>query len=212
MKGVHDFHNWQEVCKALCAYYPREIAKLVVDFLTLPLNAGRWSDEEVVAVLARAAGVDAAAVMDVVGAALLDKEKRSMFGVVVLRGLFEAIGLTCVSQWVQQHGPEALPWMARHFKSPFVDKEGNLVVPPLIEWLFRENESNQKAFDWFLSGQGSSGFYSEAMIDPVKKRRQMQPFMSHELRRVREWAEYVVQLEEREAQFFQDLREEDERN
>jgi hypothetical protein len=40
---------------------------------------------------------------------------------------------------------------------------------------------------------------------------QMQPFLSHELRRVREWAEYEIKVEENEASFLQEWREEDER-
>jgi hypothetical protein len=85
------------------------------------------------------------------------------------------------------------------------------VVPPLTDWLFREHEGDNEAFGWFLMGRHSATVWSQADVDPARRRQEMRPFLEHELRRVREWAEYEIRQEEREAAFFRELDEEDER-
>ncbi len=208
--GLGDFHDWHEVLLALSSFYPRQVSGLMTDFLTTPGNVGKWSDGEVVAVFSRAASFDPAAVMEVVGASVLDPKRRTIYGVAVIHGLFESIGVKHVSEWVAQHGEDALPWLARHFQSPYLDKDGRPALPPLTEWLFRDHENHQKAFEWFCMGR-SDRVFSEVDVDPTQKRTQMQPFLSHELRRVREWAEYEIKIEENEAKFFEEWREEGDR-
>jgi hypothetical protein len=206
----NEFHDWQQVLLALCQFHPREVAELITGFMTTSGNVGKWMDEEIVEILGRAASFDPTAVMEVVGAAVIDQKRRTIFGVATIQGMFEAIGLKSVSEWVSKHGGESLPWLARHFQSPYLNNEGRPVIPPLTEWLFRDHEANQKAFEWFCMGRSDRAF-SETEVDPARKRMQMQPFLSHELRRVREWAEYEIKVEENEASFLQEWREEDER-
>ncbi len=206
-----DLHPWKEVLRLLCPFYPRQVAELVVGRITEPSGSLMWDVDEGVEVLIRAAAVDPAAVMEAVGDAVLVRDRRVIFGVAVFEGLFEAIGLQHVTEWLERHGREHLRWLARHFPSPHLDETGQPVVPMLTEWLFRENESDNEAFSCFLMGRHSSGMISERDVDPARRAQQMRPFLGHDLRRVREWAEYEVQHEERMAKFFRDMDEEDER-
>jgi hypothetical protein len=205
-----DTYNWQQVLKALSPIYPREVCRLITDFITAPGNVAKLLDQEIVQIIASVAAIDAQGVMQVVGDALLDRKRRAIFGITVIPGFFEAIGLKSVSEWVNAQSSDVLPWLARHFQSPYLDKDNKPCLPPLTEWLFREHEGNQKAFEWFCMGRGTRAF-TESEVDPVRKRAQMQPFLSHELRRVREWAEYEIHTEEKDAEFFRELHEEDDR-
>ena len=84
-------------------------------------------------------------------------------------------------------------------------------MPPLTDWLFREHEAEDEAFEWFLMGGNSGTFRSEAAVNPARRRKEMQPFLEHELRRVREWAEYQIRDEERFSVWFQEMDDERER-
>jgi hypothetical protein len=208
LKGNEEFHEWRELLVALASLYPREVTRLITEVITTTVVPA--PREESVEVFASAASVDSNAVMDVLGESILDRERRPIFGIAVFHGLFEAIGLNAVSEWVKKHGTETLPWLSRHFQSPYLSEDGTPVLPPLTEWLFREHEGNQKAFEWFCMGR-SDRAWSESDTDPVRKRSEMQPFLAHHLRRVREWAQYEIKLEESEANFLKEWRDEDER-
>jgi hypothetical protein len=149
--------------------------------------------------------------MDAVGSALLDPQRRRVFGVAVFHGLFEAIGVPQVEAWLERRGREYLRWLARHFPSPYLDESHCPVVPPLTDWLFRIHEADDEAFEWFLAGRHSGKSWQQEDINPARRREELRPFLEHELRRVREWAESEIRHDEREAAFFRDLSEEDDR-
>ncbi len=208
----NDFYAWRGVLSLLCPFYPRRVAEVVMGRITDLSTLGGWGDDEDVDVLTRAAAFDPSGVMEVVGEVIRDRHRRAFFGLATLHGLFEAIGLPHVAAWLEQHGRKHLRWLARHFPSPHLDESGRPTLPPLTEWLFREHEADDDAFRWFLMGRHSRGaVWSPADVDPIRRRQEMQPFLKHELRRVREWAEHELRHEEQEATFFREMDEEDER-
>jgi hypothetical protein len=204
-----DIHNWHSTLRLLSPRDPARVAQILVNVMTLPSHPWRLDDGNV-SVLAEAGALAPDRVMEVIGGAILDRDRRAIFGIDVYGGLFESIGLEAVRRWVAAFGSEHLHWLARHFPSPHLDAAGAVEVPPLTEWLFTECVSNQKAFDWFLMGRnGGARFWSGDQTE--QKRAEMAPFLAHPLPRVREWAEYEVRSAEREAEFFRRYDEEDER-
>jgi hypothetical protein len=167
-------------------------------------------DDDNVAVLTEAARTAPDAVMEVIGRAILDRDRRLVFGADEFQGLFEAIGVESVRRWVAAHGREHLRWIARHLLSPTLDAEGNVTIPPLTKWLFTECDDDQRAFEWFLMGRHHM---VRAWVGDqrAQKRAEMAPFLSHKVRRVREWAEYEIRSEERETAYFLQRDEEDQR-
>jgi hypothetical protein len=206
----HDLYTWREVLKLLCTYYPKKVAELTMSHMTDANNPGGWSDENI-EVLTRAAAIDPSSVMDVIGATVLDKERRPFFGISTYQGLFDAIGPHHIDSWIRQHGREHLRWLARHFSSPYLDAEGSPIVPPVTDWLLREYESDDEAFQWFLMGRNAGKVWTQREINSTRKRDAMKPFLKHGLRRVREWAAHEIQEEEKEEKFFREMDEEDER-
>ena len=150
-------YQWLEVLKLLIPLRPAEVAKLLTERITDARGGMFWSGgDPVVEVMAAVSARDPTGTMEAVGSALLDPARRPMFGVAIFRGLFEAIGLQVVSDWVAKYGDENIKWIARHLKSPYLGQDGEVVVPPLTKWFFEEHEDDQRAFEWFLMG-GSNG-------------------------------------------------------
>jgi hypothetical protein len=207
----HRYYAWQQVLLALCSFYPRQVAEIVLGRITEPsASHERWSEQNS-GILSSAAAVNPADVMEAVGNVLLDETRRVIFGVSVFHGLFEAIGLPQVKSWVEQHGIDYLRWIGRHLPSPHLDEQKRPVLPPLTDWLFREHEDDEQAFQWFLMGRHSGEAFHEGEVDPARTREEMQPFFEHELHRVREWAQYEVASAEEQAKFFREMDEEFER-
>ncbi len=90
------------------------VAQIVVDVLTGPSHPWRF-DTENVEMLARAGAHAPERVMEVIGRAILDRDRRAIFGIDVFAGLFEAIGLQAVRNWVAANGQDQLHWLAAAF-------------------------------------------------------------------------------------------------
>src|SRR5260370_24369129 len=101
--------------------------------------------------------------------------------------------------------------LSRHFSSPYLDAEGSPIVPPVTDWLLREYESDDEAFQWFLMGRNAGKVWTQGEINAARKRDEMKPFLKHELPRIREWAAHEIQEEERAKKFFREMDEEDAR-
>lgn len=202
-------YHWQRVLGLLAPHDPGRVAELVVELITGSDHPWRFGDEnaEVLAGAARSAPRE---VMEVIGQAILDPARRVIFGIDVFHGVFEAVGVDEVRRWVETHGSDTLPWVARHLASPAVDQAGEVVVPPVTDWLFTERAADREAFEWFLMGRHSGVFVSGDNL--VEKRKEaMAPFLSHQSPRVREWAEYEVGSAERHAEWFERHKADDER-
>jgi hypothetical protein len=204
-----DIYDWHSTLRLLCPHDPARVAQILVKVMTGPSHPWRLDDGNV-GVLAEAGALAPDRVMEVIGRAILDRDRQTIFGVDDYQGLFESISLEAVRRWVAAFGSEHLHWLARHFPSPRLDAAGAVEVPPSTEWLFTECVSNQKAFEWFLMGRnrGAGVWLGD---QTAQKRAEMAPFLTHPLPRVREWAEYQVGSVEREAEFFRRCDEEDER-
>ena len=117
------------------------------------------------------------------------------FGMWVFPGLFEAIGLPVVKDWVRKHGARYAKYIARHVESPAVDQDGKPSIPPLTEWLLTEFEENKEVFSSFCAGRHSfETRFGHARDHRAEIETQVRPFLNHRLRRVREWAQYELHL------------------
>ena len=111
---------------------------------------------------------------------------------------------------MDKHGGEKLRWISRHFNSPSRDARGETTLPPLTEWLFTKREDDQAAFEWFLMGR-RSGARMWSGTQSAEKQAEMQPYLQHPLRRVREWAEDEIRFYVNEDARFREFEDESER-
>jgi len=207
---AEDEYNWHETLRLLCPHDPVRVAEIMLDVMTSP-NSHPWRfGEDNVTVLIQAARLLPHGVMEVIGRYLLDRSRRSMFAVAVYHGLFDAVGVDTVRQWVNEHGGEHLRWIARHFPSPTTNALGIIEISPVTEWLFTEREEDQRAFEWFLMGR-RSGARMWSGNQATAKRAEMQPYLAHPLRRVREWAADEIRFYTNEDELFQEFKDESDR-
>ncbi|MBN4054954.1 hypothetical protein JYT15_00435, partial [Acidimicrobium ferrooxidans] len=140
-------------------------------------------------------------VMDSVGQQLLLKERAVYFCLFEYRGLFEAIGLDAVRDWLAANGPDNARYMSRHIQSPYLNAEGVGHVPPLTAWILDEFQDDEDVFREFLIGRHSG----EVRVGHSRDRTQdvqdlVAAFSNHDLRRVREWAEHEREELERDIE------------
>ena len=185
-------YEWELAVRRLGPHRPGEVAEVLATVLTTMSPWLRPLQDESVAALVELARTEPRLVMEAVGRCLLDPERRVFFGLLVCRGLFEAIGLPVVEAWVTGHGAENVRWIARHLASPYLGEHGHPVVPPLTRWVLEAHEDDDRAFQAFCAGRHSFEFRSAPQEGHEEVRRQLEPFLHHELRRVREWAEYEL--------------------
>ena len=132
-------------------------------------------------------------VMEAVGERALDPETRVSFFYRNFTGLFDAIGLDVVKEWVGRVGEPGALAIARHLFSPMPSAANPTQVPPLTEWLLSEFEDSDEVFSEFYAGRhaGQICFGSlSGIFDGTEER--MQPYLTHRLRRIREWAQYEI--------------------
>lgn len=132
-------------------------------------------------------------VMEAIGAKALDPKTRSVFFYQSFRGLFETIGLADVKEWLARAGSDGAVAIARHLLSPMPTAADPTQVPPLTEWLLSEFEDNDSVFDEFCAGRHAGQIFFGSLSAPFEgTEERMQPYLTHRLRRIREWAQYEI--------------------
>jgi hypothetical protein len=132
-------------------------------------------------------------VMEAVGAQALHSINKNSFFLRSYRGLFESIGLDTVRRWIQRVGAQGAQAIARHVFSPSPTADDPVYVPPLTEWLLTEFEDDERMFNEFCVGRHASESYWGSIGSYfIGVEEQMQPYLKHPLRRVREWAQYEI--------------------
>jgi hypothetical protein len=199
-----DDYGWEVTMRLLAFHRPEQAAEILVQSMTARSRRSLYLRDESLEILTALAREHPAPVMEAIGRAILDPKRRVFFGIDVYRGLFEAIGLPTIREWIRTQGPDKAVWFARHLPSPSLASDGTPVLPPLTEWLLTEYEGSDDVFQEFCAGRHSF----EVRVGPASARtweieRSMRPFLSHPLRRVREWAEYELESHRRDVEFDQ---------
>jgi hypothetical protein len=111
-----------------------------------------------------------------------------------------AIPFEIVRAWIERVGMTGARAFARHLQPPFLDNHGQPQVPQQTEFFLTRFEDDDRTFSEFVAGvhsyQGYWGSYSEAR---EKDALQAKPFLTHRLRRVREWAVLEMRQAEHDA-------------
>jgi hypothetical protein len=199
LQGRTDSGAWPAVVRALAAPHPVETTEIILEALTSPWESRVAVEDEVVPILKGIASQHPELVMAALGQRFLDSGKRPWLQLMSLPGVLEAIGLPHVQRWATSQGSEALRALAFHLDSPHI-KEGRPFVPPVTEWVLAHFEGDDEVFQAFCSGRHTI----EILVGNARDRRAeleaaVGPFLHHPLRRIREWAQYELKLNDRQA-------------
>jgi hypothetical protein len=202
---------WQLAMRLLAPHQPEPVIAALADTLasTRPGPPGRT--DTTLELLIELAGAHPQAVMHEVGRAILDPQRRPIFGALIFRGLFEAIGLPVVQGWVELHGNEQVRWIARHIASPYLDDVARPIVPPLTAWVLESFEADERVFRDFCMGRHGFEFRSGPVESREELERRLRPFRDHPLRCVREWVDYELVHRDWEARVDAQMDDEHER-
>jgi hypothetical protein len=143
---------------------------------------------------------------------VLDDERGFIFHIRVFRGLFEAIGQEEVQRWIDANGELAARRVARHLIGPHLSEEGEPIIPPLTDWLLTTFGDNKEVFSEFCMGRHSG----EVRVGHARDRhasvmQQIAPFVHHEKKWVRDWAEYERKSFEDEVKWDDQIEDEHKR-
>ncbi|CAI8826852.1 putative TIR domain-containing protein [Priestia megaterium] len=137
-------------------------------------------------------------VMKHLGEKMINQEYRKSFFIQSYKNLFESIEIEVIKEWVRKAGVNGALALARHINSPSPTDDNNAYVPPLTEWLLCEFETEDRVFQEFLAGRHAFEIFNvrnrvEYHDSLVKV---MTPYLSHKLKRIREWANYEIDTSE----------------
>lgn len=205
-----DDHDWKIVVEKVMDFFPVDAAKILAETVVgfHRHNRARYAQE----LIQKLASPFPAEVMKELGAKMLDDEKGVIFHISVFRGLFEAVGVQTVREWVSANGELAARRVARHVASPYVSDDGNPIIPPVTDWLLAEFADNPKVFSEFCMGRHSF----EVRVGHARDRRAavmrlVEPFMKHERKWVRDWAKYELESFEQEVTWDDQIEDEHKR-
>ncbi|MEY8750078.1 hypothetical protein [Alkalicoccobacillus gibsonii] len=194
-----DDWEWQEVFKIIPTGLDEHKITLLIEVLTSrKLGHSNLEDFVVFNLKKYAQEGYSENVMSKLGTAMLNNKTNFSFYLHVFRGLFESIDYEVVKGWVENNGIDAARAIARHIASPYPKENDKSYVPQLTEWLLSTYEWDDRLFREFIAGRHSLEVIniSEAIKNHEVLVQEMEPYLSHSLNRVREWAEYEIKQSE----------------
>ncbi len=191
--------HWLILTRLLAPSHPEVIADVVMDALTATWPLRVAVEDEAIEILVDLAKSHPRLVMEAIGRKILDPRRRGWFGLFRCPGLFEAIGVETIREWIQTNGREHVKEIAQHLDSPSV-QNGQPWVPPVTHWLFTEHEGDEVAFRRFCAGRHAMEVRHGGACDRrAELEKALEPFRNHPLRRVRDWVAYELHENDEEA-------------
>ena len=190
--GLRDSFKWMDVAGHLVSEYPQRIAELAIVAEIDKLGGIRFDSEKLDELVVKCAQADKKAVMGALGQMLKDDGKNAIYSVHRHDSVFEAIGVAAIEEWIAANGSESLPHIASHLASPKSNEAGEIVLSDVLQWLFTTHEFNDAAYQGFLSGRHRlESWWGNDKAKEVE--RQMQVFLTSEIRLVRQWASWEIE-------------------
>lgn len=199
LESQHLGHEWSDIVEALSEYDIDRAVRLYCDGLRSPhLSLEQYAAEK----LQAAAGLAPTSVMAHFGAALLDPTEGWRFQVGVFREVVASIPEEIVMEWVRSHGMLGARAIARHLPPPYVDDNGQPIVPTLLEMVFREFEDDTVLSAFSAGVHSGESWWGNAAQRFRQEAEEARNFLSHPNAMIREWAKqetlYRTAMAERE--------------
>lgn len=200
-------YDWSVIVRALAEVDPPRAIKAAVNVL---LSMNLYAKQEAERILIDLASSHPDDVLNILGSALLGPGDNIAPLVHTYTSIVRGVGDDRVIAWVQAHGLEGARAIARHLPQPFIDDAGNPVVPAMTAFVLREFEADDGVYQAFYSGTHNLRFY----VGDIARHHESEAavadrFLSHQLRRIREWAQDERESALHKAAWFRRREEED---
>jgi len=141
---------------------------------------------------------------------LRDPDALQMFGVGRRHHLIASLPVNLLSDWLQRQPIDTVCAVANHLALPFVNGDGEPVVPELTSFVLATYENDDAVFQAFVHGAHDTQIYTgDIAAQKLAEAKTAQAFFNHPLRRVREWARSEHDAGKAEARFWHERHEED---
>lgn len=104
-----------------------------------------------------------------------------------LSGLYRALPLESVKEWLDRAGVEGVRELARHLPWPRI-VDGEPFVHPLTAYVLETFENDDEVFNAFSRGPVVRSYSGDIAEEHEKEAEKRRAFLNHPLKRIREWA------------------------
>jgi hypothetical protein len=207
--GAHgEAHTWGRLLKRL-GEAETYLARAATTACRAVIQGDLSVQEEAVRELSASIAREPKSCLAVIGPMLLALENSAAFAFGQRGAVFGAFPVELLKQWLLDNGAIAARLVAGHLPAPRVEPDGTAIVPSLTEFVLREFEADDAVFSAFCMNMHFGRVYfgdisgeKEAEADVATR------FRSHELRRIREWAEREFHSARHDARSWDELFEE----
>ncbi len=203
--GVSETYEWGEILRFMIKVDADRVARIASFAL---VNEEVSLKDEAQVILVELAKLDPDLVVKHVGEVLLDRKYKWHFAIGRYPFLIQSLPFNAMRNWLCTVGVDGARQIARNLQIPFINENGTPVVPTLTEFVLSEFEEDEETFEKFCKGSHMQTFASDIASLKQKEADVARKFLSHSLRRVREWAEYEINSCEQDAQRWQQFEEE----
>lgn len=198
--------NWERILKS-AAEFNLDKAVEIASFALLNENNKQKEIAEIF--LVEQANSHPNLVMEKVGNIILNDEYKWHFEIEKYSFLIQNIPLDAMKQWLISVGVVGAQRIARHLSLPYLDKNGQPVVPPLTQFVLSTFEKDDNTFRKFCSGSHNLQLYSGDIASHKNQEAEIaKSFLNYPLPRIKEWARYEIDRCQQEAKYWQQIDEE----
>jgi hypothetical protein len=200
-------YDWSVIVRALAEVDPPRAITAAVKVL---LSTNLYAKQEAERILIDLASSNPDDILNILGSALLAPGENVAPLVHTYTSVVRLVGDDRIIAWVQAHGLDGARAIARHLPQPFIDDTGSPVVPAMTAFVLREFEADDRVYQTFYSGTHNLRFY----VGNIARHHEAEAavadrFLSHPLRRIREWAQDERESALHKAAWFRRRDEED---
>jgi len=121
----------------------------------------------------------------------IDPENIGLLG--DLLSVFDPDQIEIVQRLVRKFGLIGARALANHLIAPYPTADDPMHVPPMTAWLLQEFEADDQVFSLFCTNRyNRRAYFGNSRNDSVEFLERMTAYLSHALRRVREWARLQI--------------------
>jgi hypothetical protein len=145
-------------------------------------------------------------VMKRFGEAVLDPANGWRLRIGYYSSVLSALPIAVVQDWLQKAGVAGATRIARHLDHPFV-KDGQAIVPPLAQFVL-ERFDDDAVFQEFCGGGRFRSYLGDIAAQHEAEADVARQFLTHPLKRIREWAAFEMKMARHEVDFWRQREEE----
>ncbi len=200
-----DAYHWVQILKSMAEIDLDRAAKIA----SFALVGNGLKKEEVEEILINMAKDHPDLVMNRLGEVIIDENQGWHFLIEDYRFLFQSLPLNALKNWLRSVGVVGARKIAINLPIPYLDENGQIVIPPLTEFVLSEFEDDEDTFQRFCKGAHSLQSYVGNIASQKKQEAEIaKKFLNHPLHRIREWALYEIDRCNQEAKYWQQSDEE----